>query len=128
NVHVAGQHESLLRDHLLPALTIGAESDFDGMELGHFRLQDRFDKRNLHVRPWPHRSDGDTKALDHAFFIRPDDERALPDQKNQQAGEEEISEPPGGKEIPELLRLLEHVFKRVAFLTPWIFGIPNHAV
>ena len=35
--------------------------------------------------------------------------------------------PPEGRQIPELhLRLLEHILKRVAFLAPWVFGIPNH--
>jgi hypothetical protein len=117
-----------LRNHLLPTLSIGPKSDFDTMELGHFRLQNRLDKWNLQVGAGSGGPHGNAESFDHPFLIRSYDEGALPDQKDQQSSEEDISEATRRQEIPQLhLRLLEHVLKRVVFSTPWIFGIPNHA-
>jgi len=92
DIHVAREHQGFLRNHLLPTLSIGPKSDFDTMELGHFRLQNGLDEWNLQMGAGPDGPHGDTEAFDDPFLIGSYDEGALPDQKDQQPSEEDISE------------------------------------
>src|SRR6185503_13166057 len=75
-----------------PTLSIGPKSDFDTMELGHFRLQNRLDEWNLQVGAGPDGPHGNTEPFDDPFLIGSYDEGALPDQKDHQPSEEDISE------------------------------------
>ncbi len=77
DIHVAGEHQGFLRQHLLAALPICAEAYLDTMEFLDFRLQDGFDKRNFPVGAGSHGSDRDAESLDDAFLIRGDDKGTI---------------------------------------------------
>ena len=84
DIHVAGEHQGFLRQHLLAALPICAEAYLDTMEFLDFRLQDGFDKGDFSVRARSYGSDRDAELLDDAFLIRGDDKDTLPGKKDEQ--------------------------------------------
>ena len=90
NVHVAGQHERFLRDHLLAPLAVFSESHLNTVKLGHFRLQHAFYERNFEMRARRRGANGNAETFDDAFFIGRDDEGALPDQKDGGGHEDDV--------------------------------------
>ena len=92
DVHVAGEHQGFLRQHLLAALPICAEAYLDTVEFLDFRLQYGFDKGDFPMGARSHGSDRGAESLDDALLIRGDDKGTLPGNKDEQPCQRDISE------------------------------------
>jgi hypothetical protein len=81
-----------LRQHLLAALPVCAESYLDTMELLDFRLQNGFDEGNLPMGTGPYGSDWDAKSLDDPFLIWGHDKGTIPGNEDKQRCYDDVSE------------------------------------
>jgi hypothetical protein len=82
----------------LAALLVGAEPDLYAKEFGDFRLEDGFNERNLEVRAWFYGPNRNPESFHDTFFIRGDDNHTLPDEKDEQSGDDEIPDSARGEE------------------------------
>src|SRR5580765_7275627 len=92
DVHVTGEQQGFLRQHLLAALPICAEAYLDTVACLAFLLQDCFDKGDFPMRACWHGSDRDAESLDDPLLIRGDDKYALPGKKDEQPCQRDVSE------------------------------------